>query len=293
MVQKGDGLMKNDNRMCMSFEKDGNEKHRNMRGIIKYFKSNKNMFLIIIFAAILTYGYEITNWTISLDEELFSYIERQRSVKLWIGDGRWGIALLKAILPSYKVMPFWNAALSIVVLVIVTGMLCYTLQIEIKSKYAGLCAAIIFITMPAHSFWLAFDTYTLEISIGYLAAILSGYFYIVWLEADHHIKNILYSFLCLTFSIAVYQLFIAVYICLVCAGLIIYTFKISQREDNFLKQIFNYIFQSIINLIISLLIYGIINAILQHFIYKREYVNGFLDGEVKVLGRSFNRLFVG
>ena len=142
----------------------------------KIIKENKVLCYAILIAVIITYGYEITNWTLTLDEEIWSYATKATLAKAWIGDGRWGTALLKLILPTYKVLPFFNGICAIFVLGIGAFLVGYIFQQYIASKTAGLAAAIVFLTIPLHSYYLMFDSFSVEISIGCVLALLSGYY---------------------------------------------------------------------------------------------------------------------
>lgn len=243
---------------------------------LNIFKGQKSLLYSVIVAIIVTYGYEISNWTLTIDEEIWSYSTKYQFARGWSGDGRWGIALLKMILPTHKVLPFFNSLCAVIVLGMCAFVIGYIFQKYISSKFASIAAVVIFVTIPLHSYYLMFDTFSTELSIGFLLAIVSGY-YCVNGCIEKKKKSVLVSFVYLMLSISIYQSFFQVFASVVCSILLLNIIKEIKtgNEEKTSKDYFLIILQSIAVLLIATLGYSIINYVLQANFGRSSYVDGY------------------
>lgn len=239
-------------------------------------RKNKWIFYAVMIAAVLTYGYEIANWTMTIDEEIWSYVTKIEFARGWIGDGRWGIALLKLVLPFHKVLPFFNGLCAVIVVGISAFFLGSIFQTYIPSKLAAIGAAIMFVTMPIHSYYLMFDTFAVELGIGFLVVIISGYYCVQWCF-DNQISKLIIAVSGMTFVLAIYQSYYQVFVCMVCALLLLDLLGsyrgIKKERSN--KEYLLSIIKCGGVLVASSIVYMLINIILQHFFYKSDYVLGY------------------
>lgn len=244
--------------------------------IKKFVNNNKNVIIILVLYAIITYGYEITNWTLTIDEEILSFKNKSDFAKGWIGDGRWGLALLKLLLPSHKVLPYFNGICTVLILIICALAFSYIIYKKIPNTTTVLVTSIMFITMPLHSYYIMFDTFSVEIAVGFFCAIISAY-----ICSEASIKKdkfkIVVAIILLTFSVAIYQSYFLVYASVICAIImlnLIYDYKnVSEKRGT--KEYYSLIVKSIAVLILSMIIYAVINYILQSIFGKSSYVEGY------------------
>lgn len=92
--------------------------------LLKYAR-DPGLRLFAIGITILIYAVELSNFTLSLDEELHAY--EAQPWRLWIGQGRWSMALLSYVFPPLATTPFLPTAMFCVALAI-SGLLlagCY------------------------------------------------------------------------------------------------------------------------------------------------------------------------
>lgn len=228
--------------------------------------------IIIITFMVITYGYEITNWTLTIDEEMHSYINRITSYKSWITEGRWGIGLFKLILPTYQILPFWNGFVAVFLLGIGAFWICKVTDWFKVGLMGHIIAIISFICMPVYSFYLMFDTYSVEVSIGIVLAVIGAYKVVESICYNRNWKHFMVGLLCTVYSVAIYQLLLQIYICIVCFGILSWIY---YNENIRLKDILKKILMAIMILVFALVIYGVINAIFQSFIDKNEYIDNF------------------
>ena len=167
---------------------------------------NNNLWIVfwIVLFAILSYGYEITNFTLSIDEEIWMFRDLKTICRGWIGDGRWGISLLKLVIPSSDVLPFWNSFVSILIMVVTDILLCKIYSDLGIKKNAIFAFAILFISSPIISYVLYFSTFSVEVSIGYLFAVFSIENFLLYIKSNDYMTGIK-CIIFLTIAIAIYQ----------------------------------------------------------------------------------------
>ena len=171
---------------------------------IEYLKKNKGLILITVISAVLAWGYSLTNFTRTIDEERI--ISRWTNIKLWIGDGRYSIAFLRGILP-YENIPYYHTFLFVTILILTALFLFFFFDLLLPNGWAALCGAAIFVSMPVHIYYESFCTYCEEIALAYLLTLLSVYFIYQWIIQ----KKRIFAGYALIFEIAalgIYQGFI-------------------------------------------------------------------------------------
>lgn len=247
------------------------------KGMLDFYVKNKGLILITLAVVVLTFGFEITNWTITIDEEKALFIDKGHHISGWFAQGRWGIAILKLLLPTYQVRPFFVSLLSAVTLSFASITLIFAFNRVFKAKNIciNVITSIIFVSFPLHAFYFMFSTYSLEISIGYFLCILGT---LCCFEANIYKKRReLWIGLCLlTFSIGIYQAFAQVYIEVACALVVLYSIqKNIEGKSIGVKDCFQLIGKTILYLLIALILYAIINLVLQNSTEGAVYIDDF------------------
>lgn len=168
----------------------------------------------LTFISIVGYGFFVTNFTLSIDEELFWMIKDGAP---WVGYGRFGNYFLDRYLTiDSSVVPYFTDFFSVVFLLFSAVIFLYSWaqeQNEIKIRTAHfVIAGGLFLTFPfVNADFMAFSIYNLWLSLGYVFTALS-----VILTRSHHKKiisiNSLAIVLSLTAAISIYQSFISVYV---------------------------------------------------------------------------------
>jgi hypothetical protein len=161
------------------------------------------LVVFAIFAALLTYGYEIGNFSLSIDEEIHSF--NSDIWRAWISQGRWGMGVLVYVLPhGLSFIPFLSTFLFAVGL----GLSAVALSTVVASGREGAIAFTgIFVTSPI---WLhigEFNTFSWGFSIGLMVTAV----------AVRHIdaggaRNSVIAGVCMSFAAAVYQALFILYL---------------------------------------------------------------------------------
>ena len=240
----------------------------------RYMLNNKWLVFWVILACILAYGFELSNWTMTVDEELYLNTERFLLSKLAVGDGRWGIALLKVLLPTYNCIPFFETFLTLGILIVAVLLFVYCLDRVSEDKGAQLVYAVVFMTMLIHAFWIMFSSISTEMAVGFFLIGICVFCFDDGVRKKQKSKMVL-SIVTLTFAIAIYQAFILLYIQLVCGLVIMHAITENEAERKWAEGK-NYIFASVAFLIISVFSYFIVNFLTTTFIYKSTYVESYV-----------------
>lgn len=167
----------------------------------------------LTFIAISGYGFFVTNFTLSIDEELFWMIKDGAP---WVGYGRFGNYFLdKYLTIDSSVVPYFTDFFAVVFLLFSAIIFLYTWaqernEMKVNSTHFVIAGGL-FLTFPfVNADFMAFSIYNLWLSLGYVLTAVS-----VILTRSHHKKivsiNSLVVILLLTAAISIYQSFISVY----------------------------------------------------------------------------------
>jgi len=245
-----------------------------------FISKNKKLVITIFFFVILSYGFSLCNFTIGVDTEC-SILAQGSNSQDWIGQGRFGIGILKIIFSTNQILPFRNTYLAIVLMIVNAILLCYTLKPKNKKNNTMLSSilAILFITSPIVVHNLYFTTYNFEIQVGILLCILASYIsskYI--LSGDKNKILFILPTLIMAFSIGIYESFISFYFALICYKIIDHLIELKNENKIMKNSEFIKIGISYIKLmVISVVIYYVINKIFTIFIPKDNYTDAFID----------------
>jgi hypothetical protein len=231
------------------------------------------MRLLIVFAiilALLTYGYEIANFSLSIDEEVHNF--NSGNWQEWIGQGRWGMGILVYVFPhELSVIPFlptllfaMGLALSAVVFSTI-----FTNRREPAVVFTG-----IFVTSPI---WLhigEFNTLSWGFSLGLIVTALAARCVSVG-----GAKNAVIAGVCVGFSLAIYQALFVLYLTTVVLICIKKEWGMAlNRNTTFLGRNIPIFSEALISVIIAVAIYFSMNHFFMYMsgsslVYLNSFVN--------------------
>ena len=164
--------------------------------LTKKYEEYKVPFCVSIISGLCAYTYMFTNKLPNFDDVGILFSKGGT-----LDSGRWGLDIIKGLLPNYS-MPWLWGLLSITLIAIAV---CYTVKIfSIKSKIAqGLIAGII-VTFPALIDTFAYMFTSSAYAVAFLCSIVGVYF------CQREKKYWIISLLLFTFSTAIYQSYVAI-----------------------------------------------------------------------------------
>lgn len=228
--------------------------------------SDKKFILFLLFFALVAFGYDLFNTTISMDDMTFSIFGKDQHYAVRIM--RWGIYLIYPFISTKEFSPFINSLFAVILLLVAAILLCflfYCLNGKKKNVFAYTVLGSLFVTYPLiNEIW---DCSAMSVNILYngvsfymcLAIPAVIYLYFV---GGYSIKSILITGVILSPVMAGYESVIAFYVTLV---FIVIYFKNYNKEytDKFdwLFDGIRYALPLIIALILRLVIGNILLAI--------------------------------
>lgn len=189
------------------------------RELVLFVGEHRGAVIGIALLAVLCYGYELFNFSLSIDEELKLY---SGDVTQWVSQGRFGIALLKILTGHALVVPFFGLALSLGLLVGSAAVLWHALAggQDAPRRGAFLAFGAFYVSCPTLPYYLAFETYNLEVSAG-IALVALGALFLFRSEAGaRHRVNLMLSGVLLLAAISVYQSLLGLWVCAGALGLL-------------------------------------------------------------------------
>lgn len=240
---------------------------------------DKWFFIALIILIVVIYGYEITNFALSIDEEL--QMAQNKNSLQWCYEGRFSIAILKGIFMQFGEYPPFFANIIAVLCYASSGVVILTIiNMALKYEKFGILSEIVFMagymSFPAVVFeFMSFNTYNIEVSIGIFIMSLSVMFLCEYYN-DAKKRYLFFSILLCCFSLGVYQAMVNLFIAVVIIYFTLISFSISNKAE--LKRFILNITYSILILLISLFIFYIFYKIATtiHTVeLSIEYVNNF------------------
>ncbi len=210
---------------------------------------NSNTFQLFLFSLLvsfITYGFALTNYTLTVDSESPAFPDYS------MGLGRWGTNLVR-----YRIfeghLPYFTLLLGLVFLSLSATEL--TKIFNFKKPHSFVFCAL-FLTLPQHAYQLAFTMQADAVPIGFFCSILGVNLFVKNIDNYKNKLSILklaLSSLLILFTIAIYQALVFIPI----ITYMVYFFLNINKEEVRLKTEFLKLFYFIILLIISAILYYI------------------------------------
>lgn len=166
-----------------------------------WFQDNKFLIFIALLAALLVYGVELGSFTLSIDEEVAAY--EPASWKVWLSQGRWGMALLLKLLPNFTYIPYLATLLFCSLLALSSV---YFAKLFFREPQEAAVFVILFVASPIWLHVAEFNTLSWGVGIGLVACAYS-----VELFRREKMASSLLAFLLIGFATAVYQALLILY----------------------------------------------------------------------------------
>jgi hypothetical protein len=163
----------------------------------------------VIVAMLSSYGFAMTEYSISIDEE-YHLISPQ--VAAWFEQQRYGIGLIKLIRLDAMPLPFFNMFASCCLLGLAALVWCDVFVRASGGKLmqspALMAFAIFFVTVPSNAYFLTFNTYNFEVSVGHFACAVAVSALYRWVFEQGRWTSLLLGAACTLFALSIYQSFV-------------------------------------------------------------------------------------
>jgi hypothetical protein len=242
-----------------------------------YLKKNEKIIIASVLIAIVAYGYELFNFSLTIDEEVETFRRAIEKNEL-ISTGRWGAYLLNLIIIPATVLPFFP---TLIALMGIAASSVLFVSHENTSLSTKLVFSAIFISSPAHAHFLAFSNLALYFAFGMSLASMSFVLLKNAIEKDHQkIAFYALSIAMLTLAVSMYQAMFA-YFLVFCAY---YLFTQSLKWNKINWQLLAKIVVGIFVVCVSgFLLYKIFDSAIRYFILgpissnEKQYLDNFIQ----------------
>lgn len=265
-----------------------------LRNYFIFFKRNKVLFSLLLLVLLAGFGFELTHFTLSIDEE-YGFLEGIHP-KDFMGYGRFGLAIIKELLHTSWVVPYWDTFMALLFLFIAVTFVCsitdpFLKKMKISRKMEIFLLFVLgasFISFPANAAYLSFSTYNFEVSLGILITVLAAKFFLNSIFTNKKGMNLFLSVLFLTYSIAVYQAFICLFLCVIS---FVFVLSILNKEKNLFgfKNNLKILFKLFLMVLVSVFSYKLID-----FLFSFKYPSiGYVE-KLMIWGKvSFRDVYLG
>jgi hypothetical protein len=162
-------------------------------------------FVTLLFVSLggsmLCFGYELFNFSFSIDEELAGFQHGEDYWRAWLGQGRWAMGLLVFLLPSeISYMPFVATALFCLATCL-AAVICSGFFFKETSTRAVFCG--LFVTSPIMPHLVQFNTFSHGVGLGYLLCAIG-----LWMVLKDRLYFYTLALIPFTLAIGIYQSFV-------------------------------------------------------------------------------------
>lgn len=173
------------------------------------YNTKTGLILLLTFAAgCLTYFQEITNFSLSVDEEYAFFSWPGESIHWWYALGRWGSGLLDSI---FRIFPYTPAFTMFLMIFFLSLAAVLAGSYFFSSVYSVILFSLIFVTCPQFAYQAEFAQQADTVAFGFLLSIVAG---ILLSEATFKKENISFKvalgIFAYCFSLGIYQSFISI-----------------------------------------------------------------------------------
>lgn len=179
--------------------------------------SYKVAFFIGLFILILVYGYELTHFTLSIDEEFNDNFNQ--TVML----NRWGHAFLKKWFFPEPYIPFFTALIALIFLSCSLSVITKLFELDISQVFVF---GLIYLGFPQFAYQLEFSNQADTVSFAILLSTIGVY---CWFCYRNRLVKIFFSGAIFVFSLGVYQSLIFYIVTLYCATIMWSSLKFPKR----------------------------------------------------------------
>jgi hypothetical protein len=182
-------------------------------GLARFVREHVAAVAVAAAVALLGYGFELTHFTLSIDEELFP---GSASLSQWVAQGRFGVALLKLVSGHVHVVPFFGLFVSLTALVGSAFVWLYAYQGASGHRPESAVTLVfpaLYLSCPAFAYYLSFETFDVEVSIGIVLAALATLFFVRGAVQAQGARNLVWSALLVFSATSVYQALLSVWAC--------------------------------------------------------------------------------
>lgn len=247
-----------------------------------FLRNNVWLFLFAIAVAFFAFGYELFNFSETIDEEIDAYRTAWEK-KEYLLNGRWGAWLLNLFFIPQSVLPYYPTMLALSGLAVSVAVF---LSFQQVGRPAKIIFTVLFLTNPIHAGYLAFNTLNIYFGMGAVFVALS---FILLQKAltkkRHRLTLLMLSIFSLTAAISIYQALLTGFI----VYLAFYLFNmINTSRNGLLRNVITFTLWGGVIIISAFLFYKVSDSIVRNIFLEplqeqKLYLDNFIHWGKKPL----------
>jgi len=227
--------------------------------ILGFLTKNKIIIIFSFLVAIFTYGYELFNFSLSIDEEIDSFRTASEAY-VYIFVGRWGLYFLNLFFQPTSLIPYYPTLLALIGLSASSVIFVTRNPGKLSS---AMIFSILYISNPIHSYYLSFNTSGMYYTMGLVLTTIAYFIFKNTIEnRNNYLRNYSFTILLLGFSISLYQSHLVFFLVFVAY----FVFIESLSPEGFQRK---FLWRTILGLLavisLSLIFYKIGDAITRYY----------------------------
>lgn len=230
--------------------------------------SAPHLTLFTIVLLLLLYGYEIFNFSLSIDEELYGSAYENDWWLLAISQGRWGLGLLGRVFPHFGNIPMLSTVMFCAGLGVTAIVLA---RVLFRNHSAQFAFAGILVSSPLWPHLVEFNITSWQIGIGCALITLA----LLFMLSDHRLGN-MWAVCLLVFATGIYEslfLFFIVLLCIRHLSVLLGTAPTSETEE---RPRFPWLRYGLVTVIGMLGYLAMRQLLLATFSLQLTYIQGFI-----------------
>lgn len=247
--------------------------------ILSFTKNNKFLIYVAIFTSIFAYGFSLTHFTLSIDEEVALNRGNQYN---WSSQGRFGLDVLKVIFHFWNTNSITSTFLAVSLFSISSILWVYafySITPQKDDKYIpGIIIVLLFLTFPAYSENIGFSMMSFELGIGWILVALAAIIISKWAISPSERRSFfIVGVVLVTFVTSIYQAFLSVFIIGCFIQIFLYILNMEKMKKKLdVKSYFSILMKIAVVSFVSLILYKIIDIIIQFYNPSSGYIENFI-----------------
>lgn len=239
-----------------------------------------SLFVFSLIVSFITYGFALTNYTLTVDSESPAYSDYS------MGLGRWGTNIIR-----YRIfeglLPYFTLLLGLVFLSLTAVELSKIFRLKGVYNFVFCC---LFLTLPQHAYQLAFTMQADAVPIGFFCATIGVGLFINNIGNTnklHKVLNLFLALILIVFTISIYQALVFIPVIIY---LLVFFLNIFEKEFEFKKELLNLLYFVVLMLASGLFYYLSVKLFCPPI--ESGYLSSYTSGESNNRFVTFYNLWV-
>lgn len=255
-----------------------------------WIKDNRFLLILALLVALMIYGVELGNFTLSIDEEVAAY--EPASWRVWLNQGRWGMSLLLNVVPNFTYIPFLATLLFCIFLGISAV---YFAKRFFSDTHEAAIFVVLFVASPVWLHVAEFNTLSWGVGIGLICCVMA-----LHLQDRKGLLAALMAGLLVGFATAIYQALLVFHATLMLMFVIRQWMRNPPANEGELRPMamLKTLMRNGVSVIIAIVFYLLVQKLAMVFAHGQithvdtfVHINDYLENPVRTLATAGHKVY--